>query len=68
MCISEVAAAIYLSIIGVSAGQEASAAARRPTNIAAQQLAPALPIFARERDVQVVYRSELVGEHHRHRW
>jgi len=60
---SGVAAAIFLSVLGLSAGAEADAAARQPTNIAAQQLAPALQILARERDVQVVYRSEIVGGH-----
>jgi outer membrane receptor protein involved in Fe transport len=36
---------------------------RRPTSIAAQGLAPALRILAKERDVQLVYRTELVGDH-----
>lgn len=36
---------------------------RQPTNIAAQELGAALQTLARERDVQIVYRSELVGEH-----
>jgi len=60
---SVVAAAICLSIVGISAGAEADAATRQPTNIAAQELASALQNLARQRDVQVVYRSELVGEH-----
>lgn len=58
-----VATAICLSIIGVSRAAEAGAATRQATNIAAQELAPALQILAREMDVQVVYRSELVGDH-----
>lgn len=58
-----VAAAVCLCAVGFSAGAEADAGARQPTNIAAQMLAPALQALARERDVQVVYRSELVGEH-----
>ena len=61
MRMSVVAAAICLSILGISAG--ADAATREPTNIAAQELGSALQTLARERDVQVVYRSELVGEH-----
>jgi iron complex outermembrane recepter protein len=61
MRMSVVAAAICLSILGTSVG--ADAATRQPTNIAAQELGPALQTLARERDVQVVYRSELVGEH-----
>lgn len=35
---------------------------RRPVNIAPQQLAQALQILASDRDVQLVYRSELVGD------
>jgi len=62
MRISLVAAAIGLSIVGIS-GTKADAATRQATNIAAQELAPALQTLARERDVQVVYRSELVGDH-----
>jgi iron complex outermembrane receptor protein len=58
---SLMAAAICLSILGISAG--ADAATRQLTNIVAQELGPALQTLARERDVQVVYRSELVGEH-----
>jgi Fe(3+) dicitrate transport protein len=58
-----VATAICLSIIGISTGAESDAATREPTHIAAQELAPALQILARERAVQVVYRSELVGAH-----
>ncbi len=63
MRIGVVAAAICLSVVGISASTEAVPATRQPTNIAAQELAPALQILARERDVQVVYRSELVGVH-----
>jgi hypothetical protein len=63
MRISVVAAAICLSIFTMSAGTKADAATRQATNIAAQELAPALQTLARERDIQVVYRSELVGEH-----
>jgi hypothetical protein len=59
--ISGVATAICLSILGIAAG--ADAAARQPTNIAAQALGAALQTLARERDVQIIYRSELVVEH-----
>jgi iron complex outermembrane recepter protein len=61
MRISVVATAICLSIFGIAAG--ADAATRQPTNIAAQELGAALETLARDRDVQIVYRSELVGEH-----
>ena len=62
MRMSVVAATICLSIFAMSAGTKADAATRQATNIAAQELAPALQTLARERDVQVVYRSELVSE------
>jgi hypothetical protein len=63
MRISVIAAALCLSILGISAGAQALPSTRQPTNIAAQDLASALQILARQRDVQVVYRSELVGAH-----
>lgn len=50
------------SLVGVTTGKDAEAAMRMPTNIAAQGLAPALKMLAKERDVQLVYRSELVNE------
>jgi iron complex outermembrane receptor protein len=56
------ATAICLSIIGISTAQNAEAVMRRPTHIAAQGLAHALQIIAKERNVQVVYRSELVRD------
>ena len=52
--------AIGLSFMGVSA--EVDAATRLPTNIGAQELAPALHLLARERGIQFVYRSELVAD------
>jgi hypothetical protein len=60
MRISVVATAVYLFVVGISTGAGAGAATRQPTNIAAQELAPALQTLAEERGVQVVYRSELV--------
>jgi hypothetical protein len=38
-------------------------ATRQPTNITAQELGAALQTLATERNVQFVYRSEVVGEH-----
>lgn len=53
--------AMCLVIVGVSAAQNASAAInRKPTNIPAQPLASALEAFAKQRDLQVIYRSDLV--------
>jgi len=37
-------------------------AVRKSTNIGAQGLGPALQLFAKERDIQVVYRSEFVAD------
>src|SRR4029077_4414315 len=62
MRLSVIATAICLSIVGISTAQNAQAAMRRPTHIAAQGLARALQIIAKERNVQVVYRSELVRD------
>ncbi|MFT3906404.1 MAG: TonB-dependent receptor [Steroidobacteraceae bacterium] len=47
---------------GLSAAEQARAAVRKATNIEAQGLAPALRLFAKERDVSIVYRSELIGD------
>lgn len=58
-----VAAAIAcLTLVGITTGKEAAAAVRRTTHIEAQGLGSALQTLARERDIQVVYRSEIVGD------
>ncbi|MEJ1964469.1 MAG: TonB-dependent receptor [Gammaproteobacteria bacterium] len=54
-------AAICLSIVSLSIAQNVEAAIRKATSIPAQDLAVALQALARDRDLQVVYRSELVG-------
>ena len=51
-----------LVIVAVSTGARADAAIRRTTYIASQELAPALQSLARERRIQVVYRSEFVSD------
>lgn len=61
MRLSVAVAAACLSMTGLSMADQAQAAIRKSTGIAAQGLAPALELFAKERDVQVIYRSELVG-------
>jgi outer membrane receptor protein involved in Fe transport len=48
--------------VAITAGKDAEASIRRQTSIAAQGLAPALRMLAKERDVQLVYRTELVGD------
>jgi len=57
-----VAAAICLSVGADSAGTEAERVIRQPTSIAPQELAHALQLLARDRDLQMVYRSELVND------
>ena len=57
---SLIAMASFL-ISGVAWPADERAATRQPIRIAPQPLAPALQILAREREFQVVYRSELVG-------
>lgn len=61
MRLSVAIAVACLTATGLSAADQAKAAIRQPTNIEAQGLAPALHLFAKERDIQIVYRSELVG-------
>ncbi|MGC4028470.1 MAG: TonB-dependent receptor [Steroidobacteraceae bacterium] len=61
MRLSVAAAVACLVATGISAAEQAKAAVRRTTNIEAGGLAPALQIFAKERGVQIVYRSETVG-------
>src|SRR5438552_369228 len=56
-----VAAAISLSIVGLSLAEDARASIRRPTNIPAEPLAPALKQLAHERAIQVVFQTEVVG-------
>lgn len=60
MRVSVSMAVACLSLISVTSAGEVQAAIRQPTNIAAQGLAPALKALARDRDVQLVYRSDLV--------
>ncbi len=54
------ATAICLSMVGVALADPANAAMRKPTNIPAQPLGSALEELAKERDIQVIYRSEVV--------
>jgi iron complex outermembrane recepter protein len=56
-----VATAISFSLGGLSLAQDAGAAMRIHTDIAAQPLGPALKAFAQSRDLQVLYFSGLVN-------
>ncbi|MBS0420025.1 MAG: TonB-dependent receptor [Proteobacteria bacterium] len=51
-----------LSLVGITHADDGLAAIRRPVDIAPQELAPALKMLARDRDVQLVYRSDLVKD------
>src|SRR5260370_22667097 len=66
MRLAVVATAVCFSIIGLAMADDAKAAMRKPTHIAAQELAPALKALARERGFQDVFRSEGVGTKHTH--
>ncbi|HKT72672.1 MAG TPA: TonB-dependent receptor [Steroidobacteraceae bacterium] len=63
MRITLVVAVACFSVVVVTTAKDAEAAIRRQTSIAAQDLAPALRTLAKECDVQLVYRTELVGDH-----
>jgi iron complex outermembrane receptor protein len=57
-----VVAALCLCIVGISTGADAEAAIRKQTNIPAQGLGPALQVLAKDRNLQVIYRSEVIGK------
>ncbi|MEJ1964464.1 MAG: TonB-dependent receptor [Gammaproteobacteria bacterium] len=59
-------AAIVASIVGFSAHTVAQAAIRRDTTIAPQALAPALRALVKERELQIVYSSELLENRQTH--
>ena len=56
-------AVLACAALGVCSAHDADAAIKRPTDIPAQALAPALQALVRERDIQLVYRAELIGGH-----
>src|ERR1700676_2711551 len=60
-CLSIGAAALALCISGQSVADDVSASIRKPTNIPAQDLGPALQTLAKERNFQIVYVSELIN-------
>src|SRR6266446_6097353 len=61
MRLSVVVAAVSLSIIGLAVADDVRASIKRPTNIPAQGLGPALQTLAKDRNFQVVYVSEEVN-------
>ncbi|MEJ1963057.1 MAG: TonB-dependent receptor [Gammaproteobacteria bacterium] len=62
MRITVIAAAVSIALVGLSAADETRAAIRKPLNIPEQQLGPALRALAKDRNLQVLFRSELVRD------
>lgn len=62
MRVVTVAAAVCMSIVGLSVAEDVRAAIRMPTKIGAQELGPALQAFAQHRDMQVLYFSGVVKD------
>jgi iron complex outermembrane recepter protein len=62
MRISIVAAAICLSIVGIAAADDAKGSIRKDVNIPAEGMGPALQGLAKVFDLQVLYRTEVVGQ------
>jgi outer membrane receptor protein involved in Fe transport len=66
MRLSAVVAAVSLSVIGLAVADDVRASIRKPTNIPAQPLGPALQTLAKDRNFQVVYVSEEINSAHTH--
>jgi len=62
MRIAVVAAAVCLSVVGLSSARDAIASIRMSTHIPAQSLDGALKALARDRDLQVLYFSDAVKD------
>jgi outer membrane receptor protein involved in Fe transport len=62
MRIAVLASALGLCIVGLSRAGDADASMRMPTDISAQALRPALQKFSKDRDLQIVFRTDVVGE------
>jgi iron complex outermembrane receptor protein len=60
MRVSVAAMAICLATVAISIAGNADASIRKPINIPAQPLESALESLAQERDLQVIYRSDIV--------
>lgn len=62
MRVAAVVAAVTFSLVHLSAASEADASVKRFTSIPAQNLDSALETLAKERNFQILYRSEIVGQ------
>jgi len=61
----QVVAVVVAVLLGpLQARADVAAIARQPTRIGAQELGRALQTLAKDRNVQLVYRSELVADRH----
>jgi len=58
MRLSVAIAAVFFSMVGLSMADNVRASIRKPTNIPAEALGPALQALAKQRDFQIVYVSE----------
>jgi iron complex outermembrane receptor protein len=54
--------AVIGSFIGLAGAAEISSAVRLPTNIPAQSLRPALQLLSKERNLQLIFRTDIVGD------
>jgi iron complex outermembrane receptor protein len=62
MRITVTVTAFCMAIVGLSIAADAHASIKQATNIPAQPLAPALQSLAKDRDFQIVYVSEEIGD------
>ena len=62
MRVTITAVVLAFAVIGLSNAQNAAASIKSDTNVPAQPLSSALAVFARDRDLQVIFRSEVVGD------
>src|SRR5262249_32247268 len=53
---------ICCSVVSLASAADALAAMRKPTTIPAQALRPALQLLSKEREVQVVFRTDIVAD------
>jgi outer membrane receptor protein involved in Fe transport len=62
MRLGVLAIAICMTIVGLSIADDVHATIKKPTNIPAQPLAPALQSLAKDRNFQIIYVSEEIGD------
>ena len=60
LCVA--AGVVWMAIAAVAMADDMRASISKPTNIPAQELGPALRILAKDRNLQITYASEGIGE------